>query len=306
QFSEHTHAIQGLDANSMHNIYKELCPNVFAVSSDLSGQGKTKWIEEQNVDSSIQIVARYLDAHDRNIINTVDIDLNDRKQLIPEMQNSIFKDIRKILLETLIGVSMDIASRSVNSKKDQLKNLSNEKDEDVIIKPWEDLNHLLVFFLSQSPDSEFELDNFDNMSSEDILKILESETIAEKSEIWLFFDEINSCNHIGILADLIAHRLLLGKEIHKNIRLFAACNPYRLRQKADTQAGLQADRYKERSRLVYQVRPLPDQILDFVWDYGVLKPSDEKIYINMLVKRSQEDSLMADLFTELLFASQEF
>ncbi|KAF0541184.1 e3 ubiquitin-protein ligase [Gigaspora margarita] len=68
---------------------------------------------------------------------------------------------------------MDIASRSVNSKKDQLKNLSNEKDEDVIIKPWEDLNHLLVFFLSQSPDSEFELDNFDNMSSEEILKLLE-------------------------------------------------------------------------------------------------------------------------------------
>ncbi|CAG8825163.1 5722_t:CDS:1, partial [Gigaspora rosea] len=96
------------------------------------------------------------------------------------------------------------------------------------------------------------------------------------------------------------------KEIHKNIRLFAACNPYRLRQKADTQAGLQVDRYIERSRLVYQVRPLPDQILDYVWDYGVLKPSDEMIYANMLVKRSQEDSLMADLFTELLFASQEF
>ncbi|CAG8631484.1 21109_t:CDS:10, partial [Gigaspora margarita] len=604
QFLEHTHVIQGLDANSMHNIYKELCPNVFAVSSDLSGQGKTKWIEEQSSilgsvlrkflisdgmtfgmlvrnlseirlknaeslhlnimlidhhydinmflfelfsfkivrdrtdflsipstliyleiestmnqdllnsipiirhlerkhltwsindtiisqdeDSSIQIVARYLDAHDRNIINTVDIDLNDRKQLIPEMrcqqllqkyffdkttqdiktyrfleifinvfadqlkrmsssaffrvdtlkwmaakyhdkflgyigsvfflENPIFKDIRKTLLETLIGVSMNVATRSVNSKKDQLKNLSNEKDEDVTIKPWEDSNHLLVLFLSQSPDSicalyrdkskvpknvenllksqhfpadsEFELDSYDDMSSEDILKILEclartthekreyapniyvlstdnllkmalillrsranvpvvicgeagcgktsliqflsvvvnvefrilnlhagvtkqqildflsnAETIAEKSEIWLFFDEINTCNHIGILADLIAHRLLLGKEIHKNIRLFAACNPYRLRQKADTQAGLQVDRYKEKSRLVYQVRPLPDQILDYVWDYGVLKPSDEKIYINMLVKRSQEDSLMADLFTELLFASQEF
>ncbi|CAG8490067.1 2405_t:CDS:10 [Cetraspora pellucida] len=604
QFSENIHAIQGFDANYMHNIYKELCPNVLVVSSDLSGQGKTKWIEEQNlirgstprkflisdgmtvgmiirtlseirlksdeilhlnimlidnhydlnmflfellsfkfvmdkpdflsipstlmyievestinqdllntipiighlekrhlawnidniiipqdVNSSIQIVARYLDAHDLDTINKVDIDLDDKKQLIPEtrcrqllqkyffdnitqdimtyrfleifvniladqlkrMSSSTFfrvdtlewiagnrttllvsllssfrrndiKNIRKTLLETLIEVSMDIATRSVNSKKDQVKNLSNEKYEDLVIttiKPWEDSNHLLVFFLSQSPDSicalyrdrnkvpknvkdllqsqhfpatsNFELDSYDNMSPEDILKILESlarttherreyaqnsyvlsadnllkmalillrsranvpvvicgeagcgktsliqflsdvvnvefrilnlhagvtkqqilsflfeaEMLAEKSEIWLFFDEINTCNHIGILADLIAHRLLLGKKIHSNIRLFAACNPYRFRQKADTQAGLRIDRYEEKSHLAYQVRPLPDQILDYVWDYGILKPSDEKIYINMLVKKSQEGSLKADLFTELLTASQEF
>ena len=26
---------------------------------------------------------------------------------------------------------------------------------------------------------------------------------AEKGEIWLFFDEINTCNHLGLLADLI-------------------------------------------------------------------------------------------------------
>ncbi|CAG8747664.1 2743_t:CDS:2, partial [Gigaspora rosea] len=446
-------------------------------------------IIHQDVDSSIQIVSRYLDAHDRNIINTVDIDLNDRKQLIPEMrcrqllqkyffdkttqdiktyrfleiftnvladqlkrmsssaffrvdtlkwmaskykdkflgyigsfflEHSIFKDIRKTLLETLIEVSMDFATRSVNSKKNQHENLSEENNEDIsitAIKHWEDSNHLLVFFLSQSPDSicalyrdrnmvpknvenllasqhfpvrsNFVLDNYDNMSCEDILKKLEclarttheereyapyalstdnllkmalvllrsranvpvvicgeagcgktsliqflsevvnvrfeilnlhagitkerilefisdAETAAEEGEIWLFFDEINTCNHIGILADLIAHRLLLGKEIHKNIRLFAACNPYRFRQKADTQAGLLVDRYEEKNSLVYQVRPLPDQILDYVWDYGVLKPSDEKVYINIMVKKSQKDLQNADLFTELLFASQEF
>ncbi|CAG8527830.1 33218_t:CDS:10, partial [Gigaspora margarita] len=579
QFSEHAHVIQGINAESMHNIYKELCPNVLAVSSDLSGQGKTKWIEKhssthemisrkflisdgrtfeilvhklseirllnteslhltimlvdhhydanmfifeflsfkivkdrkdflsisptqiyievmnqdlltsipiigylekthltwninntiilQDVDSPIQIVTRYLDAYDRDTINTNDIDT---KQLISEshcrqllqkhffdkvppdiktyrfleifvnvladqlkrMSSSAFflvntlqimaadKDIRKTLLETLIGVSMDFATRSVNSKKEQHNNLFKENNNDIsitTIKHWEDSNHLLVFFLSQSPDSicalyrdvkkvprnvenllksqhfpansNFALDNYDNMSCEDILKKLEclaritheereyapyalstdnllkmalillraranvpvvicgeagcgktslikylsevvnvkfeilnlhagvtkeqileflfdAEVAAEKSEIWLFFDEINTCNHIGILADLIAHRLLLGKEIHKNIRLFAACNPYRFRQKAYTQAGLLTDRYEEKNSLVYQVRPLPDQILDYVWDYGVLKPSDEKIYINIMVKKTQKDPQSADLFAELLFASQEF
>ncbi|KAF0538645.1 e3 ubiquitin-protein ligase [Gigaspora margarita] len=581
QFSENVHVVQGFDAVSMRNIYEELCPYVWVVSSDLSGQGKSKWIEEQssnygsiprkflisdemtfgtlvhqlseirlknteslhlnmmliennydvnmflfellsfkivrdranflripstliyievestmnqgllnsipiignlkrkhltwNVDNTIipqdadnpiQIVSRYLDAHDRDTINLADIDLNNREQTIPEarcrqllkryffdritediktyrfleifanvlsdqlmrMSSSEFfrigtlklmeadGNIRKTLLETLIKVSMDFATRSVNSKNDQLNNLSNNLIN-TTIKHWEDLDHLLVFFLSQSPgsicalyrytyrvpknvedllrsqhlpkDSDFKLDDYNKMSSDEILKKLESlarttfdereyvpyalstdnllkmalillrsranipvvicgeagcgktsliqflsivvdvelrilnlhagvtkqqileflsdaEKIAEKNEIWLFFDEINTCNHIGILADLIAHRLLLGKEIHKNIRLFAACNPYRLRQKADTQAGLLVDRYEERNCLVYQVRPLPDQILDFVWDYGVLKPSDEKIHINMMIKRSQENAENTNLFTELLFESQEF
>jgi len=101
---------------------------------------------------------------------------------------------------------------------------------------------------------------------------------AEKTEdeVWLFFDEINTCNHIGLLADLIAHRMFLGKPILPNIRLFAACNPYRLCVNNDNVAGLKKTRvYK--SNLVYQVHPLPDQILDYVWDFGVLKPEDEKV-----------------------------
>ena len=105
---------------------------------------------------------------------------------------------------------------------------------------------------------------------------------AEKGEVWLFFDEINTCNHIGLLADLIAHRTLLGKPIHSNIRLFAACNPYRLRVGHDNVAGLAKRRvYQEQSQLVYQVHPLPDQILDYVWDFGVLKPEDEQVSIKV-------------------------
>src|SRR5436190_20666308 len=90
---------------------------------------------------------------------------------------------------------------------------------------------------------------------------------AETGEIWLFFDEINTCNHIGLLADLIAHRMLDGKPIHHNIRIFAACNPYRIRIKAATEAGIKKPRFEEKSKLDYQVNPLPDQILDYVWDY---------------------------------------
>ena len=128
---------------------------------------------------------------------------------------------------------------------------------------------------------------------------------AQSREIWLFFDEINTCNHIGLLADLIAHRMLDGKQIHPNIRLFAACNPYRIRNKSVSNVGLEAKniRFEERSRLVYEVKPLPDQILDYVWDYGRLRLEDEITYIQIMV---QETELGTPILAELLFASQEF
>ncbi|CAI2174630.1 14904_t:CDS:2, partial [Funneliformis geosporum] len=57
-----------------------------------------------------------------------------------------------------------------------------------------------------------------------------------------------------------------------------------------------------KSSLVYEVKPLPDQILDYVWDYGILQSKDEKIYIQIMVQEAKLDPI----FAELLFASQNF
>src|SRR6266498_5167068 len=53
---------------------------------------------------------------------------------------------------------------------------------------------------------------------------------AVKGETWILFDEINTCNHLGLLADLISNRKFQDKLIHPNIRIFATCNPYRILQ----------------------------------------------------------------------------
>ncbi|CAG8527907.1 30424_t:CDS:10, partial [Racocetra persica] len=136
----------------------------------------------------------------------------------------------------------------------------------------------------------------------------EARNNAKKGEVWIFFDEINTCNHIGLLSDLIAHRIYLGNTIHYNIRLFAACNPYRIRTKSVSEAGLQTKqikRYEEQSNLVYEVKPLPDQILDYVWDYGILQPDDEKKYIQIMVA-TQLKELSHPALADLLSASQEY
>src|SRR5581483_206141 len=146
------------------------------------------------------------------------------------------------------------------------------------------------------------------VSEETIMKFMDDALVKAKiGEIWLFFDEINTCNHIGLLADLISHRMLNGKTIHPNIRLFSACNPYRLRTRAQTEAVLtnKVKKYEEQSNLVYQVKPLPDHILDYVWDYGILKPKDEYKYIQIMVEKELK-KLSHPVFPELLFASQKF
>jgi len=111
-------------------------------------------------------------------------------------------------------------------------------------------------------------------------------------------------NHIGLFADLISNQMFNGELIHPNIRLFSACNSYHLYQ---SEAGLttKVKKYEEQSSLVYQVIPLFDQILDYVWDYGILKPTDEYKYIQIMVEKELK-KLAHPAFAERLFASQKF
>ncbi|CAG8470531.1 17412_t:CDS:2, partial [Cetraspora pellucida] len=162
----------------------------------------------------------------------------------------------------------------------------------------------LISFLSMVMEVNFRALNLHaGVHENDILDFMEKvTTLALKGETWVFFDEINTCDHIGMLGSLISHRLLNGKKIHPNIRLFAACNPYRLRTKAQSNVGLSAKLYEEKGRLVYQVHPMPDQILDYVWDYGHLKADDERNYVEIMVKTQ----LNHPFFAELLCASQAF
>ncbi|CAG8733759.1 6973_t:CDS:2, partial [Dentiscutata heterogama] len=274
-------------------------------------------------------------------------------------------NIRLTLFNTLMDVSKDFATRSIQTKSSQKQALSDSPDQLENITSWDDSNHLLVFFMSQTPDSicalyrdrakvpenvqtllksqhisrdKWQLEDYRTMHMELLLHRLESlarktqhqinyppyalsadnllkmalillrtranvpvtslisflarvveaefhalnlhagiteeiinqfmedsQKNVDQHEVWLFFDEINTCNHIGLLSDLIAHRVYKGNQmVHPNIKIFAACNPYRIRTKSSSVAGLQIKRFDEqRSNLVYEVKPLPDQILDY-------------------------------------------
>jgi hypothetical protein len=50
-------------------------------------------------------------------------------------------------------------------------------------------------------------------------------------KLWVFFDEFNTTENLGLICEILTSRTLLGKPIPENMVLLAACNPYKLRAK---------------------------------------------------------------------------
>lgn len=44
----------------------------------------------------------------------------------------------------------------------------------------------------------------------------------------LFFDEANTTNFVDLIKEIMCDRTLHGRSIHKDVRVVAACNPYRV------------------------------------------------------------------------------
>ena len=159
----------------------------------------------------------------------------------------------------------------------------------------------LVRYLARTCDVPFHVFNFHaGIKEEQVVEfVLEKNTEAQESGkgVWIFLDEINTCEYLGIVNEIICHRNINGKPLSANLVFIAACNPYRLRPSgAIATAGLEGKvTMDERSRLVYRVHPLPETMIDYVWDYGSLSPTDERAYIGRMV-----EGLYAGKFQELL------
>ncbi|XP_022093803.1 uncharacterized protein LOC110980993 [Acanthaster planci] len=124
-------------------------------------------------------------------------------------------------------------------------------------------------------------------------------------QIWCFLDEINTCDHLGLLSEIICHQSCLGKQLPHNLVFLAACNPYSLRTGKLSTSGLTEKLVlDEQSKLVYRVHPLPEALMDYVWDYGALNAKDEEAYTQRMVNDVRED--LIPLFVDLLIMSQNF
>ena len=177
----------------------------------------------------------------------------------------------------------------------------------------------LIRYLAQVCKVTFRVFNFHAGIKEEeitgfIEKAIEDARKLGKQKLWIFLDEINTCDHICLLSDIICRRKLGPVSLPPNLTLLAACNPYRLRddsqvlttglQKQDARAQkLLKDEY---SCLVYRVNPLPESLLNYVWDYGSLGSKDEIAYIERMLQGIPFIEDKVKLLTELIFTSHEF
>ncbi|XP_053389016.1 E3 ubiquitin-protein ligase rnf213-alpha-like, partial [Mercenaria mercenaria] len=143
----------------------------------------------------------------------------------------------------------------------------------------------------------------------------------------LFFDEANTTESIGLIKEIMCDKTMDGKPLNlcENLKIVAACNPYRRHPKKLIKklerAGLgYANPGKTTDvlgriamrQLVYRVQPLPPSLLPFVWDFGQLNASVEKLYIVQMVKRYIRQNALPDnqklteVISTILAQSQEY
>ena len=116
-------------------------------------------------------------------------------------------------------------------------------------------------------------------------------------KIWVFFDEINTCNSMGLLSEIFYKHTYYGKKLNNRLTFIGACNPYRLKtintekrkeEEQNDYALINEDKnnYNNKQKLVYLVNPLPHSLLTSIFDFGNLSLNDEKKYIYSIVKET--------------------
>jgi MoxR-like ATPase len=141
--------------------------------------------------------------------------------------------------------------------------------------------------------------------------------------VFVFLDEINTCQYMGLINEVITLHSLNGKPLEKGVQVLSALNPYRTRTANQKQEGLEVQGKKrtaeeeKMARLVYKVRPIPDGTLNYVFDYGALENDIEQKYIQAMVERSGTivsgssrrcvyDHQRVQLFSEMVWVASTF
>ncbi|CAF1188642.1 unnamed protein product [Rotaria sp. Silwood1] len=140
--------------------------------------------------------------------------------------------------------------------------------------------------------------------------ITKAETSAEKGKrLWVFFDEFNTTTNIGLLKEIMCEKTLLGKSLPSNMIFLGACNPRRKKTlkimiNEDDDIGIRKTRYDIQKLLgtgldrclLYTVVPIPETMLEYIWDYGYLDESTETAYIKTMLNTCHNLSSNQRLF----------
>lgn len=110
------------------------------------------------------------------------------------------------------------------------------------------------------------------VTSKDTATQTTTKSPTQQKTVWAFLDEINTCEHLALINDIVCHRMCFGRPIHHHVIFLAACNPYKFRQTVprpiqntsstpvEEQVGFSGKiHWDEKAKLVYRVEPLPER-----------------------------------------------
>ena len=183
------------------------------------------------------------------------------------------------------------------------------------------------------------------IKEQDIINFMHEATekalLDRGKDIYVFFDEINTCDSVSLFKNIVCDGFLKGERLPKNIKFIAAANPYRMKTKENTaeEAGLTfashgtpgsssspkpsssstspstTNQIDPLASLVYRVHPLPETALEYVWDFGTLHPSVESLYIRAMLEKGLKNipesyqrhgNNFFQMFTDLIAHSHRF
>ncbi|CAF2907340.1 unnamed protein product [Rotaria sp. Silwood2] len=142
----------------------------------------------------------------------------------------------------------------------------------------------------------------------------------KNKRLWVFFDEFNTTSSIGLFKEIICERTLLGEPLPDNMIFLGACNPQRWTKTTNIlhdNIGIKKNPYDiqrlnahlGRESLIYHVVPIPETMLEYIWDYGFLDGETEIVYIRTMLNKCNKlanETSWYDYTVSLVAISQQF
>ena len=126
-------------------------------------------------------------------------------------------------------------------------------------------------------------------------------------ELWIFFDDINTCLSLQLITEIFSKRTYHGYILNDNIRLIGACRPYRKRKKDKEKLGLSLSNDNDKE-LVYLVQPLPQSLFYYIFCIGSISEEEEKIYIYNIIQKlfTKEEKNLYEITVEIISKCHNF
>jgi len=127
-------------------------------------------------------------------------------------------------------------------------------------------------------------------------------------KVWIFFDEFNTTDSIGLIKEIVCDRRMMGMSLPGNMVFVAACNQYKLKHHDPfcyDSVGIEKEILGNRlhhNRLEHFVHPLPETMLEYLMNFGSLKPEDERQYISKMLDVVKES--WKEMFVNAVAESQ--